>query len=60
MLRGIWELTVVTGVYTFSMEMFVGDLRPANYRGHVELYLRVGDDNATTASAALGLQVQRD
>ncbi|KAL2049285.1 hypothetical protein ABVK25_010463 [Lepraria finkii] len=53
-LRGIWELTALIGVYTLSMEIFVGDLRPANYRGHVKLYLRVADDNATTASAAPG------
>ena len=58
--RGVWGLTALIGAYTLSMEMFVGGLSPANYRGHVELHVRVADDNATTASAPLRLQVQRD
>ena len=52
MVRGVWGLTALIGAYTLSMEIFVGGLSPANDRGHVELHLRVADDNATTASAA--------
>ena len=50
--RGVWGLTALIGACTLSIEMFVGGLSPANYRGHVELHLRVADDNAMTASAA--------
>ena len=51
-LRGIWELTAFHGAFTLDMDMFVGGLTPASYRGVVQLHLRVAEHNATAASVA--------
>jgi len=51
-LRGIWELTAYYGSYTLTVDIYVGAVRPALYRGRATVFIKFGDSNTIVDAVA--------
>lgn len=59
-LRGVWEMTASYGAYTFDADIYLGGRSPANYRGHLTVYIKVGAENGTDSTVAFDLPASKD